>query len=320
VTSKRERAIVQRHQPPVQAYASSVLARRLLLAFGASGLVLFVASTAPPAAGASHAYRCPSAPRPPAFAHYWLGPSFEGLPLRYRDFHCSGASTDSYVVMRTNFSSVIYGDCDASDGGCAPPLEIQTWPACDRSFADYDFSPLFFPKPRLRRLRGVPSARFKGGDERLELYTGDVTVAIWGDGAGRVARAAEALRTTPQSPVSVAPNGPLPRAVRGHIRGTLFCGLRRPRLRVARATRRAVTIAARVRTSGFLSGELRLAGKKPDELGIPPGNVDFAVRVRRGAVKRRIRLRRAGRYAGTIRLTALDGRHSRERRIRFVAR
>jgi hypothetical protein len=293
-----------------------------LLALGIGACVLALpAPTASLGDTRSHAYRCPPGGESPPFVHYWLGPSFEGLPAADRDFTCYRPYSEaSALVIRTNSFVVIYGSCDASEGGCAPPLQIQTWPACDRSFADYDFSPGLFPRPRLRRLRGVPAARFRGGDERLELYTGDVTVVIWGDSAGRRSRAAVALQTTPESRLSVAPYGPLPRPVRGHVEGRVFCGLRYPRVRVARATSRAVTIAARVPMPGFLSGELWPAGSRPDELGLRPGNVQFAFRVRRSGVERRIRLRRAGRHVGTIRFTALDGRHSPDRVIRFRAR
>jgi hypothetical protein len=266
----------------------------------------------------SHSYRCPARGSPPAFAHYWLGPSFENLPLTDRRFRCGGAYKDGSAVVRTNTSEVLYGDCDPSDGGCALPLEIQTSPACDRSFADYDFLPGLFPRPPIGRLRGVPSARFEGGT-RLELYTGDVTVVVFADAPGRAARAAAALASTPESPLRLASGSPLPAAVEGHLRGSLVCGLRRPGLRVVWTTRRAVTIRARVRAPGFLWGELRHAGENHDRPGIAPGNVDFAFRVKRGVVNRRIRLDGPGRYVGRVRLTALDGRHSRDRLVRFSA-
>jgi hypothetical protein len=285
----------------------------------AAALVALAAPCSPLAADRpSHSYRCPAGGSPPAFAHYWLGPSFENLPLTARRFRCGGAYKDGSAVVRINSFGVLYGNCDPSDGGCALPLEIQTWPACDRSFADYDFLPGLFPRPPIGRLRGVPSARFEGGT-RLELYTGDVTVVVFADARGRAARAAAALATTPESPLRVASGSPLPAAVEGHLRGSLFCGLRRPGLRVVRTTRRAVTIRARVRTPSFLWGELRLAGQTPDRPGIGPGNVDFAFRVKRGVVSRTIRLDRPGRYGGSVRLTALDGRHSRDRLLRFSA-
>jgi len=51
-----------------------------------------------------------SDPRP----YFWLGKSFEGLPLTH---------SEHYVRGRASF---IYGDCEAtSDMGCAPPLEVQ---------------------------------------------------------------------------------------------------------------------------------------------------------------------------------------------------
>jgi hypothetical protein len=248
---------------------------------------------------------------------YWVGSSFEDLPLTHRIFRCGAAYWNGLAVVRHNSFGVLYGDCDASDGGCALPLEIQTWPACDRNFADFDFLPGLFPRPPIGRLRGVPSARFEGST-RVELYTGDVTVVVFADTPGRATRAAAALATTPESPLLVASGAPLPAAVKGHLRRALFCGVRAPRLRVVRTTRRAVTIKARVRTPGFLWGELRLAGKKHDTV-VSPGNVDFAFRVKRGIVRRRIRLNRPGPHIGTVRLTAFDGRRSRDRLIHFSA-
>jgi hypothetical protein len=46
--------------------------------------------------------------------YYWLGKSFQGLPLTH---------AEPYVGGRASF---VYGDCEAkSDMGCAPPLEVQ---------------------------------------------------------------------------------------------------------------------------------------------------------------------------------------------------
>lgn len=54
-------------------------------------------------------------------------------------------------AYRANFASLIYGDCEASsDAGCAPPLEIQTWPACERNAGTYEKA----VRPRLR-IRGA---------------------------------------------------------------------------------------------------------------------------------------------------------------------
>ncbi|MGH3043052.1 MAG: hypothetical protein ACRDNG_15190 [Gaiellaceae bacterium] len=42
-------------------------------------------------------------------------------------------------------------------------------------------------------MRGVPAALFEGG-HRLELYTGSLSVVLFGDGKAQLLRAAEALQ------------------------------------------------------------------------------------------------------------------------------
>ena len=47
-------------------------------------------------------------------AYYWVGKSFAGLELTYAE------------TYQGRFATLIYGTCEPpSDGGCAPPLEIQ---------------------------------------------------------------------------------------------------------------------------------------------------------------------------------------------------
>src|SRR5215218_1771870 len=69
------------------------------------------------------------------FPLYSAGDTFEGMALRAisrRDDAPAPAET-----VRADYVGFIYGDCVAIDeSGCAPPLEIQVWPACERSLAD----------------------------------------------------------------------------------------------------------------------------------------------------------------------------------------
>jgi len=59
------------------------------------------------------------------FPLYDAGDSVEGLPLVAELRRLGGG---------TNYVSFIYGDCAALDDyGCAPPVEIQIWPACLRN-------------------------------------------------------------------------------------------------------------------------------------------------------------------------------------------
>jgi hypothetical protein len=126
------------------------------------------------------------------FSAYYVGDELAGLPLTDISRVCNEPYPGEPV--RGNYVSFIYGDCTpGTDSGCAPPLEVQTAPACERNASLY--SP-HFPRKRLR-LRGVPGAYFAPLDERLELYTGDATVVIFGRERKQVFAAARALRSVP---------------------------------------------------------------------------------------------------------------------------
>ena len=107
------------------------------------------------------------------FPLYAVGEQFGDLPLVAveRRFDDSTAAAS----VRANFVDFIYGTCDASEGGCAPPLSIQVWAACERNPMSYG--------PEIERegpleIRGVPAYFFEDG-HRLELSTGTSTVVIF---------------------------------------------------------------------------------------------------------------------------------------------
>ena len=65
---------------------------------------------------------------------YFAGDRVEGFPL--------------VAVLRradaADFVSFVYGECTAADDlGCAPPIEIQVWPACRRHLGLYRHIPSF---------------------------------------------------------------------------------------------------------------------------------------------------------------------------------
>ena len=106
--------------------------------------------------------------RPEVPPTYWLGETFEGLELT--DAH-GGPEGPTFV----------YGTCESSsNGGCAPPLELQHWPLSKRPPGSFEL-----PPGEPAACRRVPSARVtaaafatSGG---VEVYLGDRVVVLFGD-------------------------------------------------------------------------------------------------------------------------------------------
>jgi hypothetical protein len=145
------------------------------------------------------------------FPVYSAGSSVDGLPL-------------AAVLRRddtANYVSFIYGECDAtSETGCAPPAEVQVWPACVRNPSLYrgQRSPIS-PTPTPTTVRGVPAAFFENGT-RLEIQTGASTVVVFADGPERIGRIADALRGVN---VDVSQGARLPAPAPGALDGKLSC-------------------------------------------------------------------------------------------------
>lgn len=135
------------------------------------------------------------------FLLYDAGERVDGLPL-------------TAVLRRedtADFVSFVYGDCVAGDdAGCAPPAEIQVWPACRRNLGMYD-EPRADSGPSERIvLRGVPALLFDDGT-RLELETGRSTVVVFAGTRARAFRIAAALRSADGT---VSSGRPLPQPER----------------------------------------------------------------------------------------------------------
>ncbi len=150
------------------------------------------------------------------FPVYYLGDLSADLPLR--------------VVLRGETTGpvedidFVYGDCRATfEQGCAPPVEVQIWPACIRNLAMYTPSgPLPLPRavqPVRATVRGVPGAFFEDF-HRLELQTGISTIVIFGQGYDAVLRIAQGLRGLN---VDVGPRAPLPPPSPAALAGKLSC-------------------------------------------------------------------------------------------------
>jgi hypothetical protein len=128
---------------------------------------------------------------PPA---YWLGERFAGLPL----------SAISGSADRPNF---VYGTCEippGSDGGCAPPLQLQHWPLAARSPGLFQVTPDRRASCRLPHAVDVTAAIFEttGG---VEVYLGERVVVLFGERA-LIRRAMSSLRpVNPQEPPLPSP-------------------------------------------------------------------------------------------------------------------
>lgn len=118
-----------------------------------------------------------AAQRAAAHRLYWVGRSFEGLPL-------TGVSRDP------GLTTFMYGTCTPPPGydagGCSPPLQIQVASICDRNALVLDV------RPRARFVvRGVSVLDY--GEGRRELAIGESNVVVWANPA-RGRRAIGALR------------------------------------------------------------------------------------------------------------------------------
>lgn len=115
--------------------------------------------------------------------------------------------------------SYVYGDCRPSaETGCAPPAEVQVWPACRRHLGLYRH-PVPGMTPVATAARGVRALSFDGG-RRLELQTGRVTVVVFADAPDRAGRIVEALRSEDGA---IAPGRPLPEPEPGALEGVVDC-------------------------------------------------------------------------------------------------
>jgi hypothetical protein len=156
------------------------------------------------------------------FPLYSLGDSFEGLPLTAVHRAVGDISPAGF---QENFVQFVYGDCQTTnDTGCTPPLAIQVWPACERNPSLYALTPNGEPFPHRDVVeRGVPAA-FYAGDTILELYSGDVTIALFSEDRRLLQRAARALAPANGLANAEARSGnDLPAPAAGALAGELSC-------------------------------------------------------------------------------------------------
>lgn len=140
---------------------------------------------------------------------FWLGERFRSHELTHAS--ASGKKRRSY--------SFLYGNCEPGpDSGCAPPYQLQNHSACARNLSSYDG-----PRPKRRRpIRGAAVYEFGDGGffDRLEVYTGRTTIAVW---APTFAKARRVVRYLEGINVELGREDPLGPPARGALEGRLRC-------------------------------------------------------------------------------------------------
>ncbi len=137
------------------------------------------------------------------FPLYWLGESYEGLPLtkiiRYR----YDPEPPIPPIEAENSVTFIYGSCTPGpESGCAPPLSIRVEPYC--------MKPPERIAPAVRgtpfEVRGAVAEQISGD---LRIWAGEVSVKVFTEGAASQVEAVEKLRLVSEGPEgALAPLGP----------------------------------------------------------------------------------------------------------------
>jgi hypothetical protein len=172
-----------------------------------------------------------TSPREPAnFEVFSAGPAVAGVPLAGVERRCGAPSLPG--DHPENFVNYIYGRCEISKGGdgCMPPLEIQTWPACQRALADYSFGGEPVAYKRLPDENGAEVVEILL-DGRIEVYTGESTIVVFSENPALAEKAVTLLRAGEegQSPPTHAgeiegkPEEGLAPPVPGATEGELSC-------------------------------------------------------------------------------------------------
>ena len=147
------------------------------------------------------------------FPLYFAGESVRGLPLVA--IHRIDAAPYPGEEVRQDDVTFLYGLCRATrERTCSPPIQVQVWNACERYQALYPFAP-----DESLVVRGVPAAFYENW-ERLELYTQDATIVLFGNAKAELLDVATMLRGLNRS---VAASDHLPEPAAGAREGRLSC-------------------------------------------------------------------------------------------------
>lgn len=144
---------------------------------------------------------CTDFEEPANFPVYSLGQKVDGHEVTSVERSCQ--ELEPGAPARDNSVTYVYGICpelvEGTADSCAPPLAIQTWPACERSLADYEVLPgVPYPHEKLGTIKGVPAYSFDE-DTRVELYAGSATIVIFSADPALIDQAVKAIQAEPAS-------------------------------------------------------------------------------------------------------------------------
>lgn len=132
---------------------------------------------------AHEALPCTGPYDPTNFEIFSAGPTVAGLPVSATVRRCDVAAPAHETPA--NRITYMYGRCETlpeDEVGCVPPLEVQTWPACQRSLADYSFEGRPLPFRQLPKHGGAEVVEFDFAlERRIEVYTKSSTIVIFAD-------------------------------------------------------------------------------------------------------------------------------------------
>jgi hypothetical protein len=145
---------------------------------------------------AHEAIPCTGLKDPINFEIFSAGPVAAGLPLNSVVRRCdAGAPADEAPA---NYVAYTYGHCEIAEGatGCAPPLQVHTWPACQRSLAEYSFEGKPLPYKELPKRGGAKVVEIDFFiDNRIEVYTKSSTIVIFASDPALARKAVDLLRS-----------------------------------------------------------------------------------------------------------------------------
>lgn len=176
---------------------------------------------------------CTGPKDPVNFEVFSAGPAVAGVPMIAAVRRCdAGALADE---SRSNYLAYVYGRCQDephSGDSCVPPLQIRSYPACERTFVDYSFEGKPLPHKELPPIDGAKVFEIEFlVDHRIEIYTGTSTIVISAADWSLAEEALQLLRGQPdgERPATAAPSlesksqGRLEAPVKAAIEGDLPC-------------------------------------------------------------------------------------------------